>query len=71
MATSGAQSLGADGNLTTEAKAAPFPVKARNAAANVDGTRTEISCMMFTDKIFVTIVQEGRLAHWVSQSPLR
>ncbi|KAL9092765.1 MAG: hypothetical protein Q9159_000663 [Coniocarpon cinnabarinum] len=48
----------------------PFPVRSRNAAAVVDGTRTEISCMMFADKIFLTIAQEGRLAHWV-HVPLR
>lgn len=44
---------------------APFPVRSRNAAAVVDGVRTEISCLMFADKILVTIAQEGRLAHWV------
>ena len=44
----------------------PFPVRSRNAAAVVDDIRTEISCMMFADKILVTIAQEGRLAQWVN-----
>ena len=54
-----------DNGSTAKAVSAHFPARNRNAAANVGGTRTEISCMMFADKIFLTIAQEGMLAHWV------
>lgn len=45
---------------------APFPVRAKQAAGIINGSRTEVMAMYFADKIMVTVAQEGRLAHWVS-----
>lgn len=48
-----------DSNLAT------YPAITRHAAAVVDGIPTEVTSMLFADKIMVTIAQEGRLAQWV------
>lgn len=42
-----------------------YPAITRQAAAVVDGVSTEVTSMLFADKIMVTIIQEGRLAQWV------
>ena len=53
---------GDDGSKISKAA---FPVKSKNAAATVDGVRTEIVGMHFADKLLVTVAQEGRIGHWV------
>ncbi|KAH6642354.1 hypothetical protein C7974DRAFT_408917 [Boeremia exigua] len=44
---------------------APFPARSRSASSNILGLETTVTSMSFTDKILVTITQQGRLAHWV------
>ena len=44
---------------------ANYPAITKQAAAVVDGIPTEVTSMIFADKIMVTITQEGRLAQWV------
>ena len=41
----------------------------RKAAGVVDGIPTEVTSILFADKILVTIAQEGRLAQWVKCLP--
>ena len=60
-----------DSNTTTTKMASldiredEFPAKTRNASGLVGGTATEVSCTKFSDKILVTISQQGRLSQWV------
>lgn len=46
----------------------PFPAPSRHATGLVNGVETEVCSMNFSDKIMVTISQEGRLAQWVCQT---
>ncbi|KAI9149348.1 hypothetical protein HJFPF1_11400 [Paramyrothecium foliicola] len=46
-----------------------FPVPSRQSSGLVDGVPTEVNTLSFSDKILVTITQEGRLSQWV-QVPL-
>lgn len=43
----------------------PFPAATKQTAGLVDGVKTDVMVMNFSDKIMVTISQQGRLAHWV------
>ncbi|KAJ5563982.1 hypothetical protein N7513_000224 [Penicillium frequentans] len=43
----------------------PFPAPTKQVAGLVDGVKTDVMVMNFSDKIIVTISQEGRLAHWL------
>ncbi|KAJ5376436.1 hypothetical protein N7509_013322 [Penicillium cosmopolitanum] len=43
----------------------PFPAATKQAAGLVDGVKTDVMVMSFSDKIMVTISQQGRLAHWL------
>ena len=52
----------ADSSLRDE----PFPAQSEQAVGEVNGVRTEVSRTAFSDKILVTVSQEGRLAQWVS-----
>ena len=47
-----------------------FPARTKQATGLIKGVRTEIMTMSFTDKILVTIAQDGRLAHWVCVEPV-
>jgi proteasome assembly chaperone 3 len=42
-----------------------FPAPSRLATGLVNGVETEVSSVSFSDKIMVTISQDGRLAQWV------
>ena len=44
----------------------PYPARTRQASGVVDGILTSVMSVSFSDKILVTITQEGRLAQWVS-----
>ncbi|OIW30030.1 hypothetical protein CONLIGDRAFT_355823 [Coniochaeta ligniaria NRRL 30616] len=46
-----------------------FPAPSKRATGLVNGVETEVSSISFSDKIMVTISQDGRLAQWV-QVPL-
>lgn len=45
----------------------PFPAATKQVAGMVNGVKTDVMVMSFSDKIVITISQEGRLAHWVGQ----
>ncbi|KAI9813768.1 MAG: hypothetical protein M1827_003558 [Pycnora praestabilis] len=44
---------------------APFPAATKQAANMVNGVKTEVMSISFSDKIMVTITQGGRLAQWI------
>jgi proteasome assembly chaperone 3 len=46
----------------------PYPVTTNQAAGPVDGIHTEVRTTYFSDKIMVTITQNGGLAQWVCLS---
>jgi len=51
---------------TVAATPTPFPARTRQAARILDGLRTDITVTKFSDKIMVTIAQEGYgLGHFV------
>ncbi|KAL2207690.1 hypothetical protein CC79DRAFT_1333498 [Sarocladium strictum] len=43
----------------------PFPIRNREAAGSVNGTPTEVTILDFSDKILLTISQEGSLSQWI------
>ncbi|KAL2889313.1 Proteasome assembly chaperone 3 [Ceratocystis lukuohia] len=43
----------------------PYPIRAHTAVANVNGIPTEATSRVFTDKVMITLSQEGRLAQWI------
>lgn len=46
---------------------APYPAITKQAAGIVNNVQTEVMSISFTDKIMVTVIQEGRLAQWVCE----
>lgn len=44
----------------------PYPAKTKEATGLVNGIPTNVMSVTFSDKILVTITQEGRLAQWVT-----
>ncbi|KAI8960537.1 hypothetical protein F5Y11DRAFT_263213 [Daldinia sp. FL1419] len=54
---------------TFHAVEAPFPAQSKAATGTIDGIPTEASVVLFSDKILVTLSQEGRLSQWI-QVPL-
>ncbi|OTA91780.1 hypothetical protein M434DRAFT_396964 [Hypoxylon sp. CO27-5] len=47
----------------------PFPARSKVATGSIDGVPTEASVLHFSDKILITLSQEGRLSQWI-QVPL-
>lgn len=47
-----------------------FPAPSKQANGLIDGVETEAMVMHFSDKIMVTLSQEGRLSQWVNSNPL-
>ncbi|KAL7918596.1 hypothetical protein ACQKWADRAFT_303727 [Trichoderma austrokoningii] len=43
----------------------PFPARSRSASGLVNGVATEVTLLEFSDKIMITVSQEGRLAQWI------
>jgi proteasome assembly chaperone 3 len=43
----------------------PYPAQTRQAAAEISGIKTDVTFVSFSDKIMITITQDGRLAQWV------
>ncbi|KAI1504128.1 hypothetical protein F5X99DRAFT_52011 [Biscogniauxia marginata] len=43
----------------------PFPAQSKQASGSIDGVATEASSLFFSDKILVTLSQEGRLSQWI------
>ncbi|KAK6062415.1 hypothetical protein SCUP234_07323 [Seiridium cupressi] len=46
----------------------PFPAPSKEAVGLVDGVETQASSTFFSDKIMVTLSQEGRLSQWIQVS---
>ncbi|KAI5461417.1 hypothetical protein BGZ63DRAFT_235301 [Mariannaea sp. PMI_226] len=53
----------------TDIREERFPSPTKEAAGLVNGVATEVTLTSFTDKILLTISQEGRLSQWI-QVPL-
>ncbi|KAK9769243.1 putative Proteasome assembly chaperone 3 [Seiridium cardinale] len=51
-----------------EAHEDPFPAPSKEAVGLVDGVETQASSTFFSDKIMVTLSQEGRLSQWIQVS---
>lgn len=49
----------------SEASTLPFPASSKQAAGEINGTKTDVTCISFADKIMITVTQHGRLAQWV------
>lgn len=43
-----------------------FPVPTRQATGTVNGVKTDVTSLSFSDKLLVTISQQGRLSQWVT-----
>lgn len=43
----------------------PYPAATRQTAGEVNGVLTDVMVMSFSDKVMITITQQGRLAQWV------
>ncbi|KAF6817328.1 hypothetical protein CSOJ01_02510 [Colletotrichum sojae] len=48
----------------------PFPARSKQATGTINGVPTEVTFMVFSDKIMVTISQDGKLSQWI-QVPLQ
>ena len=42
-----------------------YPAITKQAASTIDGIDTDVTSIVFSDKIMITITQNGRLAQWV------
>lgn len=49
----------------SQIKEEAFPAPSKQANGLIDGVETEAMVMNFSDKIMVTLSQEGRLSQWV------
>lgn len=54
-----------DLNSLSEVLNLPFPAQTKQVAGKINGVLTDVLSMGFSDRILVTVSQEGRLAHWV------
>lgn len=43
----------------------PFPAATKRVSGDIKGIQTDIMTVKFSDKIMITISQQGRLGHWV------
>ncbi|PNP44297.1 hypothetical protein TGAMA5MH_03903 [Trichoderma gamsii] len=50
---------------TLDIRQEPFPARSRSASGLVNGVATEVTLLEFSDKIMITVSQEGRLAQWI------
>lgn len=48
-----------------QVKEEPFPAPSKKVTGLIGGVETEAACVLFEDKIMVTLSQGGRLAQWV------
>ncbi|KAF2432150.1 hypothetical protein EJ08DRAFT_136069 [Tothia fuscella] len=44
---------------------APFPIRTKSTVVDINFVKTTITSHAFSDKILLTITQNGRLAHWI------
>ena len=59
-----------DLNSLNEVLNLPFPAQTKQVAGKINGVLTDVLSIGFSDRILVTVSQEGRLAHWVSDLDL-
>ena len=52
-------------DLTEIESSKSYPAKTKQIAGEVNGIKTDVTCISFTDKIMVTVIQKGILAQWV------
>jgi proteasome assembly chaperone 3 len=57
--------LSFESNMDETTVTPPFPAPTKAAAASIAGITTDVTLMSFSDKILITITQQGRLAQWV------
>jgi proteasome assembly chaperone 3 len=50
---------------TPNVQPVPFPASSKTSSGLVKDVPTDVTCTSFSDKIFLTISQAGKLAHWV------
>ena len=43
----------------------PFPAPTKQAAAEINGVKTDVMYTSFADRIMITITQNGKLGQWV------
>ncbi|EEA26922.1 hypothetical protein TMatcc_004796 [Talaromyces marneffei ATCC 18224] len=55
-----------DLNSLSEVLNLPFPAQTKQVAGKINGVLTDVLSIGFSDKILVTVSQEGRLAHWLN-----
>ena len=48
---------------------AAYPATTKTAHVSIKGLSTTATVVNFADKIFITVTQDGRLAHWVNILP--
>jgi len=46
----------------------PYPAQTKQASSQINGVATEVMSISFSDRIMISISQEGRLAQWVTKS---
>lgn len=44
----------------------PFPAASKHETGQIDGVATEATALFFSDRILLTLCQEGRLSQWAS-----
>ncbi|KAF5015685.1 hypothetical protein F66182_12891 [Fusarium sp. NRRL 66182] len=54
-----------DLNSLNEVLNLPFPAQTKQVAGKINGVLTDVLSIGFSDRILVTVSQEGRLAHWL------
>lgn len=67
--TSGTRGLPQEIPFAGETKSAmesAYPAETKQAAEQINGILTEAMVISFSDRIMVSVSQEGRLAQWVS-----
>jgi hypothetical protein len=46
----------------------PYPAQTKQASTQINGVVIDVMSIFFSDRIMVSISQEGRLAQWVTKS---
>lgn len=55
-----------DMDVSSQVVEQPFPAQSKSTIGPIDDIPTEASVLYFSDKILVTLSQEGRLSQWVT-----
>lgn len=57
--------LADSGPSSAEPCTSPFPAITRNTTITIAGIPTVVTVVIFSDRMMVTISQNGKLSHWV------